>query len=188
MHLDMPAQPVPAVSAVSPSPVLTPLEAVVSAAPIRRPDLNGVGGWLLFFCIALTVLWPIWILGNYAVQYAMYKRSLISVRPLVVLGWVKLALGMAVGIVLWVRNSSAMSWLRIYYGLSTILFLFSTYSWVLIIIRYPGAGMMLSLLYAYLPSTAFFLAGVLYFSFSQRVRATYGGNLVADLRVSSDVL
>ena len=81
-----------------------------------------------------------------------------------------------------------MGWLSVYYCLSTILFLFTTYSWVLIIVRYPGARMILSLLYAYFPSTAFFLAGVLYFSFSQRVRATYGRNLVADLQVSSDVL
>jgi hypothetical protein len=44
-------------------------------AGTERPDLVGVGGWLLFFCVSLTILAPIVMLISVAVTIAQWPTS-----------------------------------------------------------------------------------------------------------------
>src|SRR5215475_3862915 len=51
-------------AAAAPGQIQCPGEPKTIGPPIRQPDLKGVGGWLLFFCISITFLTPLIMLTS----------------------------------------------------------------------------------------------------------------------------
>jgi hypothetical protein len=135
--------------------------------------LRGVGGWLLFFCIGFTILWPLWTLSQVALSRFVF-RGLPGTTA-----FLRLLLGITVGVVLWMGKPVAMTLLRIYFAFTALLLLWTIVNWGRFFMRYPHFS--LSLLQPLVTglglSVILFIAGLLYFSRSERVRATYGSNL-----------
>jgi hypothetical protein len=74
----------------------------------RRPELKGIGGWLLFFCVSLTVLSPLMTL-------ARLSNSRFAVGSLSDLALV--AISVLTGVMLWSVNQRAFVFLWIYFAL-----------------------------------------------------------------------
>jgi zinc-ribbon domain len=139
------------------------------ASPIYAPQ--GVGGALLFFCICLTILWPVWILS----QYALYQFHLTAFSALTLL---RLILGIVAGITLWGRQAAAMALLRIYLILGAGLTLFNLFSMLQFALRYRFSALFGWRVLMSTGSSLLFLGSlILYFSLSERVRNTYGSKL-----------
>jgi hypothetical protein len=140
-------------------------------------NLKGVSGWLVLFCVGLTILWPIWTLLQYAVSNFIFLRHF---TPLFLLGPIKLVFGIVVGILLWMGKPVAMVVLRIYLALAGMLTLWSIFSWVQIIMRFPrsfqSVASITSLLSLVL-NLVFLVSAIAYFAMSERVKATYGSKL-----------
>ena len=162
MHLDMPPQPVPAISAVKLSPALIPSDAEGPAAPIRRPDLKGVGGWLLFFCVSLTVLAPVLVLSRVVTDFSQSN----------IIDLVLVAFGILVGGLVWNVHRSAFVLLWIYFGANTLLSTLAIVGYALT--AEQGREMEIIQLVRGLVSTVIWF---LYFKKSDRVQATFGRNL-----------
>jgi hypothetical protein len=164
-----------------PAPAPAPDPAPVARSPIRK-DLQGVGGWLLVFCIIFTILWPFWMVRQYARYLALHPHLLMN--PMDDLRILCLAFGVVVGVTLWMQSPAAIFLLRIYFvfaGLLTVLNIgglvlagFSQHIfnnragleiWFRIALRAVG------------PSLVFLALGITYFSRSERVHATYGRRL-----------
>jgi hypothetical protein len=161
-----PSAPPPA--AASPAPVaLQP-----PPAPHAGNVLGGVGGWLLFFCISFTILWPLWQLAQYALYHFAFRG------PFWWLGPLRLVFGIVVGAMLWTGKPVAMQALRVYFVYSGGLALWSLVNWVRILGRlHSDAYLMSSFIVGLGSSLAFLAIGLAYFSTSERVRATYGSKL-----------
>lgn len=160
--------PPPAIPAVTPAPAVAPGQIQWPAepaviAPMRRPDLKGVGGWLLFFCISLTLLAPLLMLirvwgGGFELE-----------------GMIDLALaafGVLVGIMVWNVHPRAFILLWVYFGLTALLLVLAIAgSFVGSEEQNPSEIMQL---FRGLISTIIWF---LYFKKSDRVQATFGRNL-----------
>jgi zinc ribbon protein len=163
-----------------PSPPPPPPGQPASAAPashffpVPAPAahaLEGVSGALLFFCICLTILWPLWILS----QYALFSFRLTAWSALVIL---RLIFGIVAGITLWVRQAAAMVLLRIYLILGAGLTLFNLFSMFQFALRYRFSALFGWRVLMSTGSSLLFLGSlILYFSLSERVRNTYGSKL-----------
>src|SRR5258708_40150471 len=113
-----------------PSPVQ---QASAAAYGSARQDLKDVSGGLLFFCLAFTILWPLWTFS----QYAMY--NFVIFRHFTLLGSLSLlrvALGIVVGIVLWTRSSAAILLVRIYFAVAGGLTFLWLFNWVQLLARF----------------------------------------------------
>ncbi len=168
----------PVAQAASYAPPPPPVQQASAAAyGSARQDLKGVSGGLLFFCLAFTILWPLWTFS----QYAMY--NFVIFRHLTLLGSLSLlrvALGIVVGIVLWTRSPAAIMLLRIYFAVAGVLTLWSIYNWVQLVARFHNNvsfPFVQSFVFGFIPSLVFLVAGIIYFATSERVRATYGSKL-----------
>ena len=136
-------------------------------------SLHGVGGWLLFFCIGFTILWPLWTLSQLALSRFVF-RGLPGTAA-----FIRLLLGITVGVVLWMGKPAAMMLLRIYFAMTGVLLLWSFVNWGRFFMHYPGfsSSLLQPLVTGLGLSIVLFIAGILYFSRSERVRATYGSQL-----------
>ncbi len=126
---------------------------------------------MLFFCICFTILWPIWNLSQYA-------RFHLRLNALNIIGLVRLAFGVLVGIMLWTRQSGAMALLRIHLAVFVVFVAYSLLNILQLLVRYQFSP--LAALQVFLSlgiSVVFLLSAVIYFSASERVRATYGSKL-----------
>lgn len=149
-----------------------PLYAAQSPAYAAQSS-RGVGGWLLFFCISFTILWPLWQLSQYAIYHFSFHT------PLSMLGPLRMVFGIVVGAMLWSGKPVAMQLLRIYFVLAGALTLWNLFNWFQIIVRYHYNPIVsTSFIFGLGSSVAFLVSGVLYFSVSERVRATYGSKLL----------
>lgn len=137
-------------------------------------SLRGVGGWLLFFCIGFTILWPLWTLSQLALSRFGF-RGLPGTAALL-----RLLLGVVTGVVLWMGKPAAMTLLRIYFAMTGVLLLWTFVNWGRFFMRYPGfsSSLLQPLVTGLGLSIVLFIVGILYFSRSERVRATYGSNLL----------
>src|SRR6266699_427485 len=81
-------------------------------------NLKGVGGFLLVYCIFLTIVWPVWTLSQYALRPAMLRTGML--RAISAITLLRMAYGIAVGISLWAASRSALVLLRIYFVIATI--------------------------------------------------------------------
>jgi hypothetical protein len=157
-----PATAAPAHAAIQPPP-----------PPYAPTPRSGVGGWLLFFCISFTILWPLWQLSQYAFYHFPFRG------PFAWLGPLRLVFGIVVGAVLWTGKPVAMQLLRIYFIFAGALTLWSLFNWFRIIVRmHYNPLLSSSFIFGLGSSVAFLVCAVLYFSMSERVGATYGSKLL----------
>jgi len=155
-----PPAPLPAVS--------HPRSAAVTLPVIVGP--SGVGGWLLFFCIGLTIFAPLTILmqaaagSRFSTAYMFYD--------------VRVLYGMVVGATLWLKQPISLMLLRVYFiiagaaaglgALSVVAAAIGTHaSLFLLVPRFTGAFVPVGI-------TVLWFA---YFRKSARVRNTYGSNI-----------
>lgn len=131
---------------------------------------KGVGGWLLFYCVSLTILSPVYLLLYFLVT--PYRVVTIYLFFGILRGfW-----GIVVGIFLWMRRPVALFLLKGYFiyiaaglllnALEIVRAMMRTESWTLTGNRF-----------AVLASTGITVLWFLYFRRSVRVRNTYGANL-----------
>ena len=132
---------------------------------------KGVGGALLFFCISFTILLPLWFLSQYArFQFRMGAPG--------VIGLVRLAFGVLVGIMLWTRQSAAMVLLRIHLAVTALFTAYNLITVLLFVVPYSYPRLAtLPIFLSIAASLVFLLSAIVYFSVSERVRATYGSKL-----------
>ena len=169
-------QPVAAPATYAPPPPPTPQPSVVAYGAPRQQSKR-VSGALLFFCVAFTILFPVWTLGQYAVyNFAIFRH----LTPLTSLSLLRLVFGIVVGIMLWTLAPAALMLVRIYFAVSGMLTLWGIYSWVQFFARYHNNSSFVyiqPLVFGFLPHVAFLMIGIIYFATSERVRATYGSKL-----------
>ncbi|HWG39836.1 MAG TPA: DUF2569 family protein [Candidatus Acidoferrales bacterium] len=150
-------------AAAAPGQIQWPAEPAVIGPPMRRPDLKGVGGWLMFFCISLTLLSPLFM----AARVWGDGMGLVSMIDIAVT-----AFGMVVGIMLWNVHPRAFLLLWIYFGLlAFFLVLGIAGSFVGSEEQNPNQFVLLfrGLIYV--------IVWFSYFKKSDRVQATFGRNL-----------
>src|SRR5262249_32983954 len=129
LEINAPWQPAPsATPAAAAVPASTAVPPPPPGAPLAAPAPAGVGGWLLFFCICLTIFWPLWMLNSYA-------RFHFAFRGLAWLGVLRLGLGFVTGVVLWTKTAAAMVLLRIYFGLGALLTVWALLNWLRVLTR-----------------------------------------------------
>src|SRR5207249_3786682 len=63
-------------------------------------NLKGVGGFLLAFCIFLTIVWPLWTLLQFAIRPGMLRAAS-------ALGLLRMVFGIVVGVSLWMERRTA---------------------------------------------------------------------------------
>jgi hypothetical protein len=133
-----------------------------------------VAGFLLVFCICLTILWPLWTLSQYALHRFLFRAA-------GALGLLRTIFGIVVGVSLWMESRSALMLLRIYFVIAIALMAWSILSFATFMVRYAGgfsSSLLASWLTSLFPYALFLVLGIAYFVKSERVRATYGENLL----------
>lgn len=151
-------------------PAAAPPVPVAPVAPRAAGELRGVAGWLLVFCIWVTIVDPLMDLR--LLQYIRY----VTLNPMLVVSLLLTAYGIFVGIQTWMAKPGAIVLLRIYFAVvglalaASIVMFFVSYS------RYPGVEIW-SFALSWLRIGAFLGCWVSYFRVSQRVRNTFGTNL-----------
>ena len=133
------------------------------APPMCRPDLKGVGGWLLFFCVSRTVLSPLFML----IRVANSGGDLGNVIDLAFTGF-----GVLVGIMVWTVNKSSFLLLWVYFGVSAALQILAIVA-TLQVAEEQGLQQRIQLFWA----LSFTIIWFVYFKKSDRVQATFGRNL-----------
>jgi hypothetical protein len=168
--------PPPAISGpaavAAPGQIQWPDETVAINPPARRPDLRGVGGWLLIYCELLTILAPAFFLLFYWFALKLHPRRFSGITDLA-----RVAFGMIVGIFLWARRSGALTLLNIYFlvlAVSIVLFGLESYFYGLRLHRSFFLSLQFKSLVLNMGVTILWFA---YFKRSVRVRNTYGRNL-----------
>lgn len=153
---------------LQPSPAAsgTGVPATAAAArhsPAYSGELRGVGGWLLLFCVLLTILTPLGNLltfkANSSGRWDIYYLCII-------------VSSLAVGIQVWRVAPDALTWVKVYF------IVFS--AWEVLRIAYVvivnHAGFDLPMVYR-IRTLLWIAIWTAYFSKSKRVRATFGRNL-----------
>jgi hypothetical protein len=144
-------------------------EKTAYSAVTLEDDLKGVFGWLLLFCVILTVVGPL-------VMVAGGRSGSLLVD---LFSWAKVVFGIFVGINLWSQSPHALKLLRIYFVVALVLGVLRLVSSVVLTFTAKTEGFYA----AYTESTASLVSLVVlgvwlaYFHFSKRVQSTYGSNL-----------
>jgi hypothetical protein len=132
-------------------------------------ELKGVFGWLLFFCVILTVLAPLLTVAGHS------SGSL----PVDLFSWAKVVFGAFVGINLWSQSPDALKLLRIYFVVALVFGVLRLVSFVVLSFTEKTEGFYA----AFAESTTSLVSLVVlglwfaYFHYSKRVKSTYGSNL-----------
>lgn len=145
-----------------------------------KPELKGVGGWLLFFCISLTILSPILTLYNFASGYndikelIKYLPSIYNVFIIdIIVGSIVIAFSIYAGISLWTVKKNAVRIAKLY------LITFISYSFLELIMYlsvFPGKVInivMGDFIKEIIKSLIYFTIWYLYLIKSKRVRNTF---------------
>lgn len=133
---------------------------------------SGAGGWLLFYCISLTVLAPALVsLGYY---FAIRLRG---INPEISLGIARVLYGIVVGIFLWLRRPVALALLRIYFIMVAAEILLLMLEAVSMSLRIHASVFLSSRFSSLMISAGITLLWFIYFHRSVRVKNTYGANL-----------
>jgi hypothetical protein len=139
------------------------------AMTAQDAEIRGVWGWLLFFCIIMTVLGPIGFVSN--ISSELFFLS-------VLLG-LKTIFGVVVGINLWSVSKSALGLLRVYFAVAVVFGLMLLAANFLDAFARPEQSLLEAIgkpLFRVL-NLAILAAWYSYFHSSRRVKATYGSNL-----------
>ncbi|MBZ5532173.1 MAG: DUF2569 family protein [Acidobacteriia bacterium] len=134
----------------------------------------GVGGWLLFFCITITILSPVAIFSQSA---ALIRRRGLQTSTGTLIYVARAAYGIVVGIFLWMGHPVAMFLLRIYFAILSFSILIAILFVVLAGLRGANPVAISESAAPVMQLTAYVLIWASYFLKSVRVRNTYGRNL-----------
>ncbi len=134
----------------------------------------GVRGWLLFFCIAITILSPVVAFSQSA---ALIRRRGLQTNTGTLIYVGRAAYGIVVGIFLWMGHPVAMFLLRIYFALLSFSILIAVLLVVLAGLRGASPVAISESAAPAMQLTTYVLIWVSYFLKSVRVRNTYGRNL-----------
>lgn len=94
------------------------------------------------------------------------------------IGLLRLAFGVLVGIMLWTRQSAAMVLLRIHLALFALFTAYALVNMLRLMVRYRFSPFTTLQVFLSLGiSIVFLVSMIIYFSASERVRATYGSKL-----------
>lgn len=127
--------------------------------PTHTDHLQGVGGWLLLFCIVTTILNPL-VLILTPLPNTLSPPGLVIVCAMT-------TLSVCTGISLWRVASNALTWAKIYFA---VLLCVQCLGLLGKLVRTPNrVGALLGITVT--------LAWLAYFMKSKRVRATFGSNL-----------
>jgi hypothetical protein len=137
--------------------------------PEVPPSRRAVGGWLLYFCIALTFFGPFKMVQMFQTSEVWYMMMIYAILALT---------SLVAGVLTWSRSNAAFLWLRIhllarlFYGFLQAYFAFQYF-------QYPNLGQSTAIQEAFY-STMNILASIaifLYFRISSRVDETFGRNI-----------
>jgi hypothetical protein len=121
-----------------------------------------VGGWLLFLCIGLTIFSPLRILTD------VTKELQIGASNAVALDFIQICLSITVGVMLWTRNSYAVTAAKIYLGA-----LLALHVAIIALVVYADTPLQPDEATAFAQTIAFSLIWLAYLQFSKRVRLTF---------------
>jgi len=159
--------------------------AVTMAPPTRvRAGPKGVGGWLVFFCVQLTILSPFFTVIHMPIDWEDASPAFVrypELKDAMVIQDVGLAivliLGFVAGTAIWSGSRRGRTWARTYLiGRLAVLLAFERFSYATAVPAVPTA--VASKLWDSVVAsvvTNVVIAGIwlLYFQFSRRVRNTY---------------
>jgi hypothetical protein len=147
---------------------LHPLYAFVTIPQNLGP--RGVGGWLLLYCIGLTICSPLATFLPISVVYRfMNYQYLLEI--------IRVIYGTVVGIFLWMKRPVALFLLRIYFIVIAAILLLALLRLIALALRPHTALAMVRGVTAIIVQTGFSTLWFVYFRKSERVRNTYGVNL-----------
>jgi hypothetical protein len=158
------------------APVVTPVSVLADQRPID-PKLKGVGGWLLFFCVAITILTPLGWVGRLTANKSFDLDAAIYLAVVV--------LGMITGLFCWIESPHAIPLLRAYFIVLCAVAVLSLIGAFAAMQdagadAEPGSAVDGSSMVAFFGSLRMLIFALLwstYFHKSERVRATFGRNL-----------
>ena len=158
IHIDPPA-PLPTVSHPRPAALTPPV--------VIGP--SGVGGWLLFFCIGLTILAPLPMLMRASTGWRLLPRFLFDD--------LRMLYGMVVGAALWLARPISLMLLRLYFIIAAATAVLGVLNVVAMALRMHESLFLMSGFTGALEYSGTILLWFAYFRKSARVRNTYGSNL-----------
>ena len=153
-----------------PAPVTAPHYLPAPLAPVVQGP-NGVWGWLLLYCVTLTVLAPAYILISFSV------RPLLFTNPYVLMNAARIAYGMVVGILLWSRRPVSLLFLKAYFILLAADILLLGLDMVALALRRHSSIFLAPGFPTLASSAGIALLWFAYFRKSVRIRNTFGANL-----------
>lgn len=140
-----------------------------------KPKLKDVGGWLLFFCISLTILSPI------AALLSLPKLALAQdINPWIIVPLILIGFSAFVGINTWMISKRAMMWLKAYFIAvgGTALFAIAYYMTLFFSAEEDASlAELMMTIFPYLRMLTWVVIWAIYFHYSKRVKATFGQNL-----------
>ena len=171
-----------------PPPIAHPAPQPSVVAPaVAATGPKGVGGWLLFFCVSLTILNPFFFLGCFAMFWAVDLQPMFDLFPNLKnavicreIGSVALIIyGFIVGCMIWSGNPSGREIAKKYLLIN--LFGAIGIEFIVVVIRGDMPAQVAQLfegnaLRAIFSHSVGFLVWWFYFKKSKRVRNTYGVN------------
>ena len=158
IHIDPPA-PIPAVS--------HPQSAALTLPAITGP--SGVGGWLLFFCIGLTIIAPMPMLMRASTGWRFI--------PMYLFDDLRLLYGIVVGAALWVARPISLMLLRIYFIIAAATAVLGVLNLVAAALRLHESLFLVPGFTGAIEYVGIILLWFAYFRKSVRVRNTYGSNI-----------
>jgi len=158
IHIDPPA-PLPAV----PYPRATAQTLPVVIGP------SGVGGWLLLFCVVLTILAPLPMLMRASTGWRFIPRYLVDD--------LRVLYGIVVGGALWLKQPISLMLLRIYFIIAAGVAVLAVLNLIATALRMHESLFLTRGFTGALEYVGIMLLWFAYFRKSARVRNTYGSNL-----------
>lgn len=158
-----------------------------SSMPLVVTGPQGVGGWLVFFCVGLTILGPLFLLGQmvstWETSQAGFSRFP-SIKTAMI--WenfgrsVLLIYGFVVGCIIWSGSSNGRSIAKKYLLIHLFGFIGVEFIAILLMVDLPSkmlAAGIGGVLGAGIKDLFYFLIWWFYFKKSKRVRNTYGNDM-----------
>jgi hypothetical protein len=136
---------------------------------------RGIGGWLLLYCLYITVLGPLIVLG--LIARWMSLRNLGTPDASYLLEAVRVLYGGVVGVFLLMSKPVSLYLLKIYFGMIGAILLLAILRLASVALQTHKTIFMMPQFTSSLMSAAYAILWFAYFRKSERVRNTYGANL-----------
>ena len=171
-------------AAVPPPPTEGVQQQSVAAPPVVTTGPKGVGGWLVFFCVGLTILGPLFSLGQITMHWEQAQPAFAQLPNLKTavmwenIGSVALLIyGFIAGCMIWGGNSSGRDIAKQYLLIRLFGFIGLEFVTVVIMGDMPSqvvTSVIGAAVGAVFREIVYFLIWWFYFKKSKRVRNTYG--------------